>query len=244
MGLLENLGQLVDGLLGAAVITVTVGRLHQHHVGAIEEGRVLHQWRTGITQIAGEHQTGDVFAFGYFQFQKGRAENMPGVAVAHAHARFGLKKFVVAGRPQLAGDGLGVFHRVQRLHGAAVAVAGAFAVGPFRFHFLDVGAVFEHDGEQVHGRLGAVDRAGELFLDHARQKAAVIDMGVGEQNEVELGSLVKPGVDVSFFDFRVALVQAAIDGETGLFGFYDVTGAGNGLGGPHELDFHQKTPHS
>ncbi|MNT70826.1 hypothetical protein D3C72_2092520 [compost metagenome] len=43
MGLLENLGQFIQGLVAAAVIAIAIGGLEQYQIGALERGRGMHQ---------------------------------------------------------------------------------------------------------------------------------------------------------------------------------------------------------
>ena len=80
-----------------------------------------------------------------------------------------------------------------------------------RVLLLDLGRVGEHDAQQVARRRRAVDRPGEPLADERRQVAAVVDVGVAEDDRVDLVGVERevavalPGL------LAAALVQAAVE---------------------------------
>jgi len=66
----------------------------------------------------------------------------------------------------------------------------------------------------------------------------VVDVGVGEQEEMHAARLIDGGVLIAALDGLVALVHAAVDGETGRGGLDHMAGAGHGAGRAEEFDLH------
>ena len=98
---------------------------------------------------------------------------------------------------------------VERLDPRLGVVAGDVEVGGVLL--LDLGAVGEHDAEQVAGRRGAVDRPGEPLADERRQVAAVVDVGVAEHDRVDLVRVEREvGVALPGL-LAAALVQPAVE---------------------------------
>jgi len=161
-----------------------------------------------------------------------------GIVVDGGDAGRGAESLAVGnGGKQLRG-GCRIGARVERGHRPA-AVTAAAAARPFGFHFLDVGAVLQHDAEQIPGGRGAVYLAGESGLDHARQESRMVDMGVGEQKKVHPARLIDGGIQIAAFDGFVALVHAAIDGKAGSGGFDDMAGTGDGPRRAEKFDLHE-----
>ena len=79
---------------------------------------------------------------------------------------------------------LGVFHGVERL-GRLVAAAAALLGLALGLALLDAGAVGEEIFEEARGRLGHPHRAAIALAVELWQQARVIDMGVGQQQEVD-----------------------------------------------------------
>ena len=76
---------------------------------------------------------------------------------------------------------LGVKRFERRLTGPIAA-----AVAPRSIAFLNASAIGEHKFEQIGCRRGAPDIAVEPIGDEPRQQAAVVDMGVRENNGVDI----------------------------------------------------------
>jgi hypothetical protein len=163
---------------------------------------------------------------------------MPGVAETDPHTRGGGKELVVPDGLQQPRSLGRVFRSEQGLDNAAAA-PGSFTVGPLRFHFLNMRAVEEHDVQQIHCRLSAVHGAGEAVPNHARQQAAVVDMGMGEQDEVQFCGPIRFGIKVTFFNQGIALMHAAVNGKAYSRRLNDLAGTRDGMGRAQKLNFHR-----
>lgn len=188
--------------------------------------------------VAGKDQAGGFAVFLGLDAQRSGTQNMPGVVVGHTDARRGFETLVVVHGLKQGGRLLGVFHGIQRRRRILKAAAVVLSGFPAGFHLLDVGAVLEHDFQQLAGGHGAVDRACEAVTDQQRQKAGVIDMGVGDQDEVNVAGLVDFALAVAGFNGFVALMHAAVHAETPAPGLDHVAGAGHGLRRAQKLNLH------
>ena len=57
----------------------------------------------------------------------------------------------------------------------------------------------------------------------------MVDVGMGEQDEIQLFGPVGGRVEIAFFEGRIALEHAAVHGKAGLVGLYHEAGTRNGL---------------
>ncbi len=234
----DGFRQFGPAVLGILVVAVAVGGFHEQVVRPGGVVRVVDDELVGPPQVAGKHQPGGRAVFRHLYFKERGTQDVPGVLVGNADARRGLERGVVFHGAQLAHGLHGVCHGVQRLHRLAPAEAALLAGFPLRFHFLDVGGILQHDVHQVARGRGAVDVALEAFARHARQKAGVVDVGVGDEKEGDVAGAVDVRILVALVDFGVALVHAAVDREAGAVGLKHVARAGNGLRGPQKLYVH------
>jgi hypothetical protein len=144
------------------------------------------------------------------------------------------ERAVVADRHELAEGGRGVLLGVVRLD----LVVGVLPVPVLGVFLLNPAAVLEHDGSQVAGRRRRVDRPGKALLDQVRQVAAVVDVGVAEDDRLQLGGRDgEVAVGLSRLA-AMALVQAAIDGQPTPAGLDVVHRARDLPGGPVEQQVH------
>ena len=88
---------------------------------------------------------------------------------------------------------------------------GAFPAFPLRFHFLDVGAVTEHDPTELKGSLGANDLALKPFLDRTGDQPGMVNMGMGQQDVLERLGPIPPQGNISFFNLFPTLKHPAIN---------------------------------
>ena len=91
-------------------------------------------------------------------------------------------------------------------------------------------AVREHEGEQVRGRLRGMDRAPEPVLGELGQQTAVIDVGMGQQDEVDGVGLEGKAAVVELTHRLGALEHAAVDQEPTPAVLDPIAGAGHGAG--------------
>ena len=130
---------------------------------------------------------------------------------------------------------LDVGGRIERDHGmrplASLAfVAFAFVFGVF---FLEPGRVEHDDLGDLRGRGRAVNRAGEAVFDKLGQQAAMVQMGVRQQNRVNTGGREIERVPVALLELPL-LIETAIDEQPRAVDFEHVTGTGDILGTAQE----------
>ena len=132
-------------------------------------------------------------------------------------------------RPQQLERGLGLGNGVERRNDAALILAAPVAMAqlPLGFLLLDVAAIGQQHGEQIDARLGGIDRPAVAKHGQARQQAGMVDMGVGEQDEVDLADIEaeieRPHILLA--GLRPTLEHAAIDQKTDVVRFDQGTGA-------------------
>ena len=106
-------------------------------------------------------------------------------------------------------------HLPRVLDGVERARLGVAAVAfPARvagFLFLDLAGVLEQQRDEAAARLGAVDGALEALGDEARQQARMVEVGVGDDDRVELRRPEREGGAVALLELLGALVDAAVD---------------------------------
>ena len=135
-------------------------------------------------EVAGEQQVQSARAVFDVQLDRGGAKDVPGIPEARPHAGARLDPLLVAHALDLTQAVLGIPARIDRRD----RVSPAAPVAPVQLldlALLDVAAVREHEREQVRGRLGGMDRALEAMLGQLGQQTAVIDVGVGQQHEID-----------------------------------------------------------
>ena len=74
----------------------------------------------------------------------------------------------------------------------------AIAVGGCRVVFLDMAAVRQQNGAEIGRRLRAVDRTVETVPHQAWDIAAMVDMGMGKQEGIELNRIERQSLPVPF----------------------------------------------
>ena len=99
-------------------------------------------------------------------------------------------------RPAAAEARLRLGHGVQQAGAAAARrpLASAPALRAHPLALLDEGAVQQHHRQQVDGGAGGEDRAAKAQRAQPRQQAAVVDVRMGEQHEVDLPAIERPGL--------------------------------------------------
>ncbi len=119
-----------------------------------------------------------------------------------------------------------------------VPVADPFPVFPLRLHLLDVGAVQEHDPQEIQRRRGHVDLAAKPVPDKPGEEPRVVHMGVGHQDEFNPVGIVDLDIPVSLIDLGIPLMHPAVDRKPMAAGLQDMTGAGDRPCRAHKPDFH------
>ena len=116
----------------------------------------------------------------------------------------------------------------------------AFLIEPLHIVLLDESAVGEHDATQVLCGIGADDLSAESKFIEIRNKTAVVDMGMGEYDGVDILG-VDHDVAVGCIGFEaLALEHTAVQQDfLAMVGGDEVLAARHFLGGTDEFDFHR-----
>ena len=112
------------------------------------------------------------------------------------------------------------------------------ALGTLSFHLLDVGTVRQQYADQVVGGGSGVDRPAEAFRHQLRQQAAVVDMGMGQQDEGNVARREMERHPVAPLRDASALEHAAIHQEFDTAGFDQIARAGNFMRGAEKSEPH------
>src|SRR5450759_4001828 len=146
-------------------------------------------------------------------FDRGRSEQMTGIPVARAHARYHVGPRLVIERLERLqrGDGIGLGIDWIDFGSPARRIA---AVEGNDLRFLNASGIGQHVGTQVDRSARRQYPATEAFAHQLRQQPAMVDVGVRQQHDVDVRRPKRKGVVVQFLQGLLALEQAAIDQET------------------------------
>lgn len=92
--------------------------------------------------------------------------------------------------------------------------------------FLEARRIEEDDLSDIAGGFSAVNTAAEAVFDQFGDEAGVVDVGMGDQDGINAVRWNRERLPVTFA-VGAFLIESAIDEDTGLVGFKEVTGAGN-----------------
>jgi hypothetical protein len=119
-----------------------------------------------------------------------------------------------------------------------VGVAPLPARAPFRELLLEPAAVEEDDLDQLRARAREVDGAAEARADGQRQEAAVIEVGVRDQDRIQGGGVEAQRHPVADHVVRAALEHPAVDQDAGALGGDEEARAGDGARATEEAQLH------
>ncbi len=146
----------------------------------------------------------------YFELDRCGAKNMPRVPQPGAKSGYRFEPLPEFDGPRPPPRRKTVRFRVKRLEGRLTGPITS-AVVPHRVAFLDPPRVGEHEFEEIGSRGGAPDLAVEPFGDEPRQQPAVIDMGVGENDGIDMLRVEGKGLAIERLQRARSLEEAAID---------------------------------
>ncbi len=139
-------------------------------------------------------------------------------------------------RPQHRDRALGV---VDVVEGFGLRVPGeALLARPRGVLVLQLRAVAQDDRDELGGVGGAVDRSVEAVAHERRQVAAVVEVGVGEDDAGEGGRFGGERVPVARADLPGALEQPAVDEEAAVAGLDEGLRSRHGSDGADERQEH------
>ena len=111
---------------------------------------------------------------------------------------------------------------------------------PLGVFLLELARVEQHESGQLDRAPGGVDRPFEALGYDPRNEAAVVQVGVGQDDRVEGGGIVGRRDAVADDLVGAALEHAAVDQHTGSIGDEEELGTGDGVGSAEEADFHTR----
>jgi len=217
LDLADDFAEMLGGVGGELVGAAAVGALHDDEIDFVAGGGVVEEVVAGAADIAAEEES-LLLVVGVVvdvEYDLGGAEDVACINEGELHAIGDEHGALVAEGDELPEAVLGIDHGVVRREEREV-IALPVAVQPGDVAFMDVGGIGEHDAAQVARGGGGVDVAGEAALREVREIAAVVDVGVGEDDAVDLlgieGELAVPLHGLG----TTALIESAIEEDAGV----------------------------
>ncbi len=232
---------LLRRLFPGPVISIAVGRFHQHEIGVVNIGRVAHDRRALVAEVAAEDELAFLAAFGQPQLDDAGAEDVAGVPEPEDDGRQDPHLAVIRQRPELAHAGDRLVGRVQR-RDRRQALALPAAVLALRVVLLDEAGVLEHDVAQGARRRVRKHLAGEPALDQQRDATGMVDVRVAQHDRVDARRVERERLAVQGLLLATALDQAAVEQEAEVTGLDQVTRAGHTAGCAERLQPHRFRP--
>ena len=184
----DDLRQLVGVAPHLGVVAVAVGGLHHHIVRLLQKLRVADDGLVDVADIAGEDERLVHAALVKLERDARAAEQVARVGEHRRHALAQLDRLTVLA----GGDELKDVHRVlgsvERLDRFA-ARALALAVLILGVALLNVSGVEQHDAHEIRRQAGGQDAAREAALDQQRDAARVVDVRVGDEQDVDVAGV-------------------------------------------------------
>ena len=118
----------------------------------------------------------------------GRAEQMPRVGKDCAHALAQLDRLTVLADGEELKDIHRVLGGIERLNIIAPR-ALTLAVAVLGVALLNMSGVEQHDAHEVGGHTGGQDASGKAALDQQRDAARVVDVRVGDEQDVDVAGV-------------------------------------------------------
>ena len=138
-----------------------------------------------------------------------------------------------------AAEAVEAVERVERACRAARAQPRALAACRLarampRLLLVQMRGIEHHQARQFARRGGGDDLAAEAALDEQRQAPAVVEMGVGQQQEVDCRGVEAEGLGILLIELAPALIHAAVDQDAAAGALDQVAGAGDAAVGAVE----------
>ena len=158
----------------------------------------------------------------------GRAQQLLGIGAARALGALGreVQDLVVLARA------------LGRVLGRPIGVVARVAGRPLGELGLELGRVEQHEPGELRGSGGADDGAAEALVDEQRQQAAVVEVGVGEDDGIEGLGVDPERHAVAHRLVAAALEHAAVDEDAGLARVHEVARTRHGPRPAEEGELH------
>jgi len=162
-----------------------------------------------LTEISGEDK---LFLFPILldlNFDDGRTKDMACISKLDSHAFSKRKDLIVMDRVKISEAFLRILKGVERFS-HLLCRPSILAVLPFGLHLLNVSAIPEHDVTEIEGCLGTEDLSSKPSPNKLRNQPTVIDVSMGQKDDIELLGLVGSDVPVSSLDLFSSLEHPTI----------------------------------
>ncbi|MCY1298507.1 hypothetical protein D9M70_479970 [compost metagenome] len=222
-GAVDDGAQRFDGI-GGVVAPVAVGGLNDDVIGSRNGFGVVHDRVAVAAEVAGEDHAHSA----HVDLRGGRAKNVPGAAQGQFRAAGQGGRLVQGDVRKAPHRPFGVDNTVERQRRRMLGEA--LAVGEFGILLLQIGAVQQDQFRDVAGCGGGMDAALESVCHQPRQVAAVIQMGMGQHDRVDVGGRDGQALPVELAQVLQALEQPAVDQQAGVSVAQQVLGSGDGAG--------------
>lgn len=200
------------GLFFAGVILVAVGGFEKDYIcGGNRELGICKKRGFPAADVAGEEQIAALAALGDFYVCTGRAKDVPGICECKGNTWKNLAGLIVSEWAGQWWEASGVL-ACEKGRDERATLAAAIVIFTLGIGFLYLQRIFEDDGGEVDGGRGCVDGAVKTFGGEEWQAAAVVQVGVGENNGIEGGGVDGAQVAVGgIVGLAIALEEAAIN---------------------------------
>jgi hypothetical protein len=108
--------------------------------------------------------------------------------------------------------------------------------------FLQMSRIGKHDASEFAGRRRGDHLAAKSSFRKKRQSATMIQVSVGQQQEIDRRGIEVEGGRIFFGQLPTSLEHAAIDEDAPVRAFEHVAGAGHASIGAVEGQFHRESP--
>ena len=179
----RKLLHIIHALFG--VEPVAVSRFDDKVLGILNILRIAQDRLIQVSDVAREGDLARLSPLVQPDLDRCGSEQMPHVGHADRHAVVDLDLLTVGAGAQKPDNAQSILHVVERLD-RLTAAALRLAALPLRFRHLDICTVTKHDVAERTGGGTGIDRTAVPLLIQQRQATAVVDMGVGEQHEIQL----------------------------------------------------------
>lgn len=196
-----------------AMHSIAIGRFHDQDIGLGDRRRVAQNRPPRLTQVAAEYQLYGFARFGDPQLDDCRTENVTAIAESADHIGMWRKTLIIRHLPHLPEAGFGIAYRVDRGRWGRrrPGPVAPPALCPFGLRLLDMGAIWQHHLKQIGGGGGGQDRTTESVLRQFRQHAAMVNMRMRQQHEIQGTRIKTEMLAVARVRLAPTLNHAAID---------------------------------
>ena len=177
--------QVLLGGIERGVQTVAVGRLHQQVVNLRKRLGIFEYMLVVAPHIARKAKLDKAAALLDFQIHAGAAENMASIEELYRHLTLDVELLVVRHADETAHTGLCIGLGIDRLN-RRQPLGGTLLVEGVRIRLLNAAGVGQHNGTQVACGGRADDDAVKAQLVDIRNQSRMVDMGVREDEVVDL----------------------------------------------------------